>query len=50
MGSDAFCELRVATLATAAGYPPKECPGLREVNLHEKDPGDRPGVWHPVKG
>lgn len=49
MACRAFCELRFATLATAAGYPPVKLRALREVGLVDVDPMGRPGVWHPVK-
>ena len=49
MAADAFCEMRIATLATAAGYAPRECRGLKNVQLVNRDPGSAAGVWHPVK-
>ena len=49
IAADIFCELRLATLASAAGYPPQVVPGLSGVGIQRLDPGESPGVWHAVK-
>lgn len=47
---DIFCELRLATLATACGFEPVECPGtLPFVRWHPVEPLEGTGVWHAVK-
>jgi hypothetical protein len=46
---DIFCELRLATLASACGYEPVECEALTGVDLYPCPGGPGRGIWHPVK-
>jgi hypothetical protein len=47
---DIFCELRLATLASACGYKPVPCPGtLTNVDFRPVASGSGTGVWHAVK-
>lgn len=48
---DAFCELRLGTLISAAGFEPKVIPGARKT-ISWKWEGwtiEGKGIWHPVK-
>ena len=47
---DIQAELRFATLASACGYEPVECPGtLPNVSCWKASVGFGPSVWHSVK-
>jgi hypothetical protein len=49
---DAFCELRVATLATHAGVTLTPMPFARRFISHDRSRisvSDAPGIYHPVK-
>jgi hypothetical protein len=47
---DIFCELRLPTVAKAAGFLLRTSPHLANVrHFPIPHPGDKPGVWHQVK-
>jgi hypothetical protein len=49
-GREIFCELRLATLASACGYEPENHRGaLSNLEFYPIEPSQKGGVWHCVK-